>query len=129
MKILFEHEKATIKFNEETNAIELLWLGKQSKDAYELIFKKGLEYLIAYKATCWLSDIRQQGVVAPAQSEWLQKEIIPKAVAAGLTKVAVLMDKDVFKDFYIKTLESKTQSGFLRYFGLLDEANAWLSEG
>ena len=93
-----------------------------------MIFTKGLELLIQQNATAWLSDIRKQGVVAPAQSQWLQTEIIPKAVESGLKKVAVLMDGDVFKDFYIKNLQNKTQKGLIQYFGMLENANEWLKE-
>lgn len=129
MKLLFEHKKATLHFNEETNAIELSWKKIQDEETYKLMFSKGVEFLTEYKATKWLSDIRKQGVVGPQSSKWLQEVIIPKAVSLGLRKVAIVTDPDVFKKLYVDNLKKgSTQSEFMKHFDSIDSANAWLKE-
>lgn len=127
MKTLFDHEKASLFYNEETNAIVLIWKGVHSDEIYKLMFTKGLAHLQELNATCWLSDIRKEGIVSPANSKWLQEEILPKAVAQGLKKVAIVMDKDAFKKFYVDNIKKEaSKTSLMHYFGAVDDANKWL---
>lgn len=128
MELLFEHEKATIQYNEETNSIELVWKKHQDAETYKLMFTKGVDFLKKYKATGWLSDIRNEGIVGPASSKWLQEVIIPEAVSSGLKKIAIVMEADVFKEFYIKNLGKSTKKDMMQYFDSLESANNWLKE-
>jgi hypothetical protein len=128
MKLLFDHEKALLQYNEKTNAIELIWKKFHDEPTYRLMFTKGLEHLIAYNATCWLSDIRNEGIVSPKNSEWLQKEILSNAISRGLKKIAVVMQKDVFKEFYITNIVKQTQNNMMKYFDSIETANEWLLE-
>ena len=130
MKKLIETDKAEIRYNPQTNAIELIWKSYVDVATYKTMFIKGVEYLKEYGATAWLSDICNEGVVGPEYSKWLQNEIIPKAISFGLKRIAVVMDSDIFKKFYVKNIETNlTRSGrqMMQYFDSIEEANAWLS--
>jgi hypothetical protein len=128
MKILHETDNALLQYNEDTNAIELIWKKFQDEVTYRMMFTKGIEYLKEQKATGWLSDIRKEGVVGPIQSKWLQEEIIPKAISYGLKKIAVVMDSDVFKRVYVKSIEKAVHeaSDNMHYFYSIEDANQWL---
>ncbi len=126
MKILFESEKADLRYNEETNTIELIWKKYQDEETYKDVFTKGLGFLKECNATGWLSDIRQEGVVNPTNSDWLKTEIIPEAVRSGLKKIAVIMEKDVFKSFYVKGISKSLEKNIIQYFDDPTEANEWL---
>lgn len=126
MKLLLEHDKADLRFNEETNSIELIWKKYQDDATYRLMFTKGVEFLKEYGATGWLSDIRKEGIVGPATSSWMQKEILPKAISYGLKRVAIVMDADVFKEFYVKNIERNAAQGIMKYFDDVKDANEWL---
>lgn len=128
MKVLFEHEKAVIKFNEEVNSIELHWKNTQDVETYKLLFLKILDFIKEYKTPNFLSDIRKEGVVGAESSKWVQTEIIPKAFSYGLKKIAIVMDEDVFKKFYIKNIEKAAGSEHLKYFDKEASANEWLLE-
>ena len=128
MKLLIENERANLYFNEETNTIELIWKNFQNEEVYKLMFTRGIEYLKEFGGTGWLSDIRKEGVVGPAISAWLQTEIIPKAISYGLTKIAVVMEKDVFKEFYVKGIEKEVGTATIKYFDSTENANEWLKE-
>lgn len=128
MKLLFEHEKANLNFNEETNAIELIWKKVHDEETYKMLFTKGLAFLKEYKATAWLSDIRKEGIVGPGTSKWMQREIMPKAVSYGLKKGAIVMDPDVFKEFYLKNIEKSVEIQFMKHFDTMEAANNWLKE-
>jgi len=128
MTELLNHEKAVLRYNEETNAIELIWKQTQDEDTYKMMFTKGLEAVIERDATGWLSDIRKEGIVGAAASEWVQKVIIPKAIAHSLKKVAVVMDKDIYRQFYFKNVIRKTTGQMMHYFDSEEDAKSWLKE-
>ncbi len=126
MKLLFEHPKAVIQLNEETNSIELHWKLQQDPETYKIIFQKVFEFIGEYKTTGFLSDIRKEGVVGPDSANWLQTEMMPKAFAIGLSKVAVVMDEDIFKEFYIKNVEKTAGNDRVKHFDNEEQAKTWL---
>lgn len=131
MKILLDTEKATLQFNETTNTIELIWKSLHDSITYRHMFSQALHFIRETKATNWLSDIRHQGVVGPGDSNWLQQEIIPQAIQAGLKKSAAVINPDVFKKFYVQNISNNTnkKDGFeFRFFDSEEAANQWLSE-
>jgi hypothetical protein len=126
MKVLFEHEKANLRFNEETKAIELIWKKIHDVDTYKMVFSKALVLFQEYNAINLLSDIRNEGVVSPTTSRWVQEEILAKAYQSGLKKIAIVMESDVFKEFYIENIRKKTTDEMLQSFDSYENANAWL---
>ena len=130
MKKLLETEKAEIRFNPSTRAIELIWKSYADPATYKTVFTEGIKYMKEFGADAWLSDIRKQGVVGPGDAKWLQNEIIPKAVEAGLKRIAVIMDSDIFKKFYVGNIETDLQKKgqkLMHYFKSEEEANSWLA--
>jgi len=126
IKSLYQHDKAEISFNQETNSIELIWKKSQDDSSYKLIFEKVLQFLTEFKATGFLSDIRKEGVVGPASSKWVQEEVMPKAFSYGLKKISVVMDADIFKEFYIKNVSKAAGNDRMKYFDSLEAAREWL---
>ena len=127
--LLYENQKGELRFNADTNAIELIWKKPQDEESYKELFTKGLDFLIKNKATKWLSDIRNQGVVGPAASKWVADEIFPQAVKHGLGKVAVVMKADIFQEFYISNVSKSVQKNrgdIMKYFDAVEDANDWL---
>lgn len=130
MKVLLENERATLALNPATQALELEWKKVHDTETYRLMYTKGVEFLNEYKVSRWISDIRNQGVVGPDNSKWMQTEILPKAKAAGLQKIAVVMDSDVFKKFYMKSIEKALDDSkheLLQYFGDKAAAEKWVT--
>jgi hypothetical protein len=128
MTVLFNHEKAVLRYNAETNSIELIWKKFQDEATYKMMFTKGLEAIRETKATGWLSDIRHEGMVGPATSRWMQEEIMPKAFSYGLKRIAVVMEADIFKEFYVSNIKKNTQGNMMQYFDSVEGANEWLKE-
>lgn len=126
MKVLYEHEKAHLRYNEETRAIELIWKKIHDVETYKMVFNKALIFFQEHKAINLLSDIRNEGVVSPTTSRWVQEEILTKAYKSGLKKIAIIMDTDVFKEFYIENIRKKTTEETLQSFDSYENANAWL---
>jgi len=129
MTLLFNHEKAVLRYNRETNAFELIWKKQADEASYKMLFLKGLEAFKETGATAWLSDIRNEGIISPDLSNWLQENIFPKAIENGLKKIAVVMDSDIFKEFYADSIKKHTKGDMMRYFHSVEAANEWLKDG
>ncbi|NJN25481.1 MAG: hypothetical protein HC819_05710 [Cyclobacteriaceae bacterium] len=128
MKPLLEHEKALLKYNHETNAIELIWKQYHDEDTYRLMFSRGVDFLKVYRATAWLSDTRNEGEVDSESSDWLHKEIIPKAISYGLKKIAVVIDQKKYKMSDVNNLSPITGKEVMQYFDSIESANEWLKK-
>ncbi|UII22454.1 STAS/SEC14 domain-containing protein [Fulvivirga ligni] len=118
---------STISYEADLNAVHVVWKKIPTEGMYREIFTGALNAIIDNKANKWISDIRKQGVVGPSNAKWLREEILPKAIQAGLNKIAIVVEKDVFKKFYIdnvKTIMSATAE--MQYFDSEDEARKWL---
>jgi len=127
MKTLFEHDKAVISYDPASKSIDMIWKKVQDEPTYKLLYTKGVEFLKEYQVANWYSDIRHQGVVGPGASKWLQQEVIPKAMAAGLKKIAVVMEADVFQQFYVQNINKQSANQLVRNFKSTEDAKAWLS--
>ena len=128
MKALFNSEYASISFNAEVKTLELIWKKPTTHGVYQEVFRKSLELLKTHKATSFISDIRNEGIIGPQGSKWLQEEIIPDAVKHGLKKIAIIMNTDVFKKFYINNITNtaSNQQIQMNYFDSMADAYAWL---
>jgi hypothetical protein len=104
----------------------LIWKKYQDEATYKMFFTKGAEAIAEFKASGWLSDIRKEGVVGTSLSSWMQQEILPKAMKNGLKKIAVVMDADIFKEFYVDSIKKNTGNEMMRYFDSVESANEWL---
>ena len=88
-----------------------------------------LDTILKYNAALFLSDTSKEGVIAPEDRKWLEEEIIPVAIKNGLKYAATIMDKNLFKKYYLKKIkEASQQFGMmsLRIFDDYEEGRKWL---
>ncbi|MDW7692749.1 hypothetical protein R9C00_11555 [Flammeovirgaceae bacterium SG7u.111] len=131
MKLLIETERATLHYLPNTNAILLTWLKVADADTYKHLFTQGLTHIRVNNANSWISDIRNEGVIGTDLSVWLKTEIIPKAIELGLKRIAIVMDPDVFKKFYVNNIKKDVTDGgikFMEHFDSLEKAQKWIME-
>jgi hypothetical protein len=132
MKQILNSEFASLYFDPVSNAVISVWKKPTTSESYRAFYAVVLENISRYKAVCYASDIYQQGLIDSECRKWLQNELFPKAVKAGLRKVATVTPGDVFSKFYVDSI----QNGILfhsldlefNYFHDLITAQAWLLE-
>jgi len=74
-----------------------------------------------------LADCRRQRVLNPADQERAEREWTPRAIEAGLKRLAVVMpESDVAAANIQQRLDSAKQAIRIRYFASVDEAREWL---
>ena len=131
MKEIFNDEIVEVGYDEKSNSIISIWNKPPTSEGYRLIFSRILEKLVEYKAESYISDISKQGLIGIENRMWLLQEILPKAYAEGLRKVATIAPNDVFSRYYVDSIKNSdfsinTDLEF-QYFHDLTSAKAWIT--
>ncbi|MBN2892113.1 MAG: hypothetical protein JXL97_09615 [Bacteroidales bacterium] len=128
-EVLLDKEFAEVYYESDLNVITVIWRSivdsKQYKETFEIILKG----IGKYDIPLFLSDTRKQGVVDPKDRKWLETEIIPAALKAGLKYTATVLSKDIFKKYYLNKLKDESKKAGMAGFGIFDdfdEAKDWL---
>jgi hypothetical protein len=100
-------------------------------EEYKFPFEAGLDYQLKNNLIInnFLSDVRNQKVVAPQFRKWFQDVAIKRAMSQGLKRAAVVMSNNVFKKYYINNIFNTTKTfGLpLKAFNSIDDAKKWFS--
>ena len=130
-EIIFDTDVAKAFFEAEYNLVTLVWKKIVSSAEYRETFSRVADYIIGNKTPKFLADTRLQGIIHPNDRKWLEREIIPKAVKAGLKFTATVLDKNIFKKYYLSTLKDVSESSgmnFFRLFDNYDQGRQWILE-
>lgn len=125
---VFEHKSALVIYNEEIRSIEVLWNGVVEREAYPLILTKAFEAAKLHNARYWLSDIRRQEAIGPEMLRWAKSEFIPEMINSDLEKVAIVLDNNVFKYFYIDEIKDSFGKVDFYIFPTTHQAQKWFKE-
>ncbi len=130
-KILLDAEFAQVTFTPSIRLGKITWKRKPTADEY----KKGFSTLLEYAQNeelvgNFMSDIRNQGVVAPENRKWFETEMLPAAIDAGLKRAAVIFDGNIFKKYYLNILIGVSNKfGLpLKLFNSEEEALKWIHQ-
>src|SRR5690242_19456470 len=95
--LIFDTAYAKVTYDSEKRMMVLVWDGSPNQDEYKKPFLTMLEYGQKNPVDGMLSDISKQGIINPDNRKWFEKEMMPKAVAAGLKRGAIVTNGNAFK--------------------------------
>lgn len=127
MKIIEDNEYAEVSYDPDLKMGKIIWKKKTPTEEYRQAFTTLLEFSKTHEVDNFLSDIRNQGVVAPENRKWFESEMLPKAVKAGLKRAGSVFDGNVFKKYYMNMI-IKVSNKFgmpLKLFNTEAEAMEW----
>lgn len=126
MNILLDENYARVQIDNEHKIIEIIWkkfaMSKQYREAIEVAY----EAIQKYALTGWLSDMTNAGVVALQDQQWIKEDMVPKCMAAGIVKTAVVDSQDIFSKKYIESLEAEYPNAATEHFTDITSARKWL---
>lgn len=128
-EILFDNNVAEFIYEPENSLLSLRWKKYANSIEYRDIFTKSLGFIIQFKITKFLADICLEGTVNPDDRKWLETEIIPKTIEAGLKFNAIILNKDIFKKYYLSHIkDSSTKTGILeiKHFEDYEQGYKWI---
>jgi len=128
-KIVQDTDYVEISHDPELKLGKIEWKRKTSTEEYQYAFISLLGYAKNNPTENFLSDIRRQTVVSPENRIWFEKEMLPKAIKAGLKRAGVVFDGNVFKKYYINMIIKVTNKFGLpmKIFNSEEDALNWFS--
>jgi hypothetical protein len=117
-----------ITYYPEIEAVGICWTGYatslQFREGSELVLKT----LIEKKARKSISDIRQMKTISSQDQKWVETEILPRTIKAGLKATAVIRPEAYFTKVIADSITSKVDEEVIKiaYFDDLEEAKEWL---
>lgn len=126
-EILLDKDYAKIEYDADLKIGKIEWKRKTSTEEYQFAYMTVLEHAKKYPSDNFLSDITNQSVVSPENRKWFETEMIPKAIEAGLKRVGVVFDGNVFKKYYLNMiLKVINKFGIpMKLFSSEEEAIEW----
>jgi hypothetical protein len=131
METIFENDCAALIYEKELKLLTIKWKDKKlTLSEYQQPFKIALEYMTKNRVENYISDIRDQGIIAPDFRKWLQEVAMPEAAKAGLKRVVGVANVNVFKQYYINNVfNSAKKFGMpFKMFNTPEEAKKWFLE-
>jgi hypothetical protein len=93
------------------------------------VLEAGLQALTEHGGSRWLADGRNMKVVKQPDQDWIVQEFFPRALAAGLKRIALVMPTSGLAMTTVDQLVGRmpAASAEVAYFATLDEARSWLN--
>jgi hypothetical protein len=103
---VFQAPYATVTYDSEKRMLMLIWHGSPTTEEYRKPFMTMIDFGNKVPVDSMLSDISQQGIINPDNRKWFEKEMMPRAAAAGLKRGAIVTSGNAFKLYYINLILS-----------------------
>lgn len=119
-------------FLAETELIQWFWLPATKNMIAQEYKQEILNYrdiVVEYRPKKLLANLQaMQFIISPELQEWTNQTVFPQLLAVGLSKVAILLSKEMITDLATEQLmdESEGIKFYTRYFDNEAEAKAWI---
>jgi hypothetical protein len=119
---------ASVRWDEAGATVLVEWEGWASGVEFMALLNAGLKALEDHGGSRWLADCRRQKVLNPADQDQADREWLPKALAAGLKRFAVVSPASGLATMNLQDRLRKVPNSAMRvaFFATVDEARAWL---
>lgn len=102
---LLNEEYAEVTYFPEQEMARVKWKGNVNVDQYRNAFMTVYNHAIEGNLVRrFYSDTREQGVVGPENRKWFEKEMLPKAIEAGMERAGTISDANIFKRYYLNMI-------------------------
>jgi len=120
---------ASVRWDEAGQLVLVEWEGWANSSEFAALLQGEIEALRKHRASRLLADCRRQKVLNPADQERANQEWVPRALAVGLKRFAVVVPSSVLAELNLKASLDKVPANELdvAYFATPEEARVWLS--
>jgi len=122
---IIDDEKRSLFYHPTTKIVHHRIKGECYGDDFRGLLTTGAEWMERHHATKWLSDDRDNKIVAPEDGEWAEKEWGPRVIKAGFKYWAIVVPGSA-----VGTLQMRRFADQYRQFGVtvrvLDDLQAAL---
>jgi hypothetical protein len=120
---------ASVRWDEEAQLVHVEWDGWADSTEFAALLDAELQALKQHRGSRLLADCRRQRVLNPKDQERANREWLPRALAAGLKRFAIVVPESVVADMNLRDSLEKASAANLEveYFATVEEAREWLA--
>ncbi len=127
MQVLFENTNVRVGWDEEVKSVYIRWDGFAYGEEMRLYLDKLLQVVKEKKASKELANLQNQRMTSREDGEWIVKNWLPRARAAGLKYAAFVIPKSEHaKDSFNKMMEQSDKEYHEAFFESEEAARDWL---
>jgi hypothetical protein len=119
---------AIVKWDAEARAVHTEWHGWANPTEFKAVLEAGLSAMKEHRGSRGLSDTRLQKAIQQSDQEWIDRDWFPRAMGAGLKRVAIVVAQSVLVQMNIERVLKTAPTAKLEveHFGTVDAARTWL---
>jgi len=120
---------ASVKWDAHGESVLVEWDGWADSAQFAALLDAEVRALRENRSSRLLADCRRQRVLRPDDQDRAHREWLPRALAAGLKRFAIVLPTSVLAAMNVQDRLGKVPSATLdiAYFEEVDEARAWLN--
>ena len=120
---------ASVKWDGAAATVLAEWEGWANSAEFAAMLEAGVQALKDHRGSRWLADCRRQKVLSPADQDRADREWLPRALAAGLKKFAVVLPESGLAGMNLKDRLKEVPHTTLQvaYFATVEQAREWLA--
>jgi hypothetical protein len=119
---------ATVRWDQPTETVMVEWQGWANSAEFSALLDAEVRALRDHRGSRLLADCRLQRVLSPADQDRADREWLPRALAAGLKRFAIVLPVSALAAMNLRDRLGKVSSDSLEiaYFGTVQDARDWL---
>jgi hypothetical protein len=119
---------ASVRWDEDGQLVLVEWQGWANSSEFSELLEAEITALKTHHGSRVLADCRRQKVLSPADQERANQAWLPRALAAGLKRFAVVVPSSVLAEVNLKSSLDSVPSTVLdvAYFATPEQARDWL---
>jgi hypothetical protein len=119
---------ASVRWDDGGQLVLVEWKGWANSTEFAALLEAEIQALRQHHGSRLLADCRRQKVLNPADQDRANLEWLPRALAAGLKRFAVVVPSSGLAEVNLKDSLGKAPAGALdvAYFRTVEEAREWL---
>lgn len=121
---------ATVSWDELTETVLVEWEGWANSAEFSALLDAEVRALRDHHGSRLLADCRRQRVLSPADQDRADRVWLPRALAAGLKRFAIVLPVSALAAINLRDRLGKVPSDSLEvaYFGTVQDARDWLRQ-
>jgi hypothetical protein len=121
---------ASVRWDAAGQLVLVEWQGWANETEFSQLLEAEISALRKHRGTRMLADCRRQKGLSAADQDLANENWLPRALAAGLKRFAVVVPLSGLAQANLKERLGKVRPGALEiaYFATPEEARVWLSE-
>jgi signal transduction histidine kinase len=129
-QVFYDNDAVQLYFDAHRGTTVIVWKRNISSKEYRETFEALLNSLKVYNTPGWISDVRNQGVVAEEDQQWFARTITQEAIKNGLKRVAVVAFPEIKRSPYYQRMESVSDTlGInMQVFETMEDAKNWMEK-